>query len=156
MSSNEPSATSTVEINAAPAAVYGLITDLNAMSEIAEQTEVMRWAKGDTAAPGAVFKGTNRNGWRKWTTKCTVTDAQPGATFAFNVSHTGVPVSRWQYDIAASGDGCTVTESTWDRRPGWYKFPAGLATGVMNRQGANADNIQVTLQRLKKRAEAAN
>jgi hypothetical protein len=156
MSSNEPSATSTVEINAAPAAVYGLITDLNAMSEIAEQTEVMRWAKGDTAAPGAVFEGTNRNGWRKWTTKCTVTDAQPGATFAFNVSHTGVPVSRWQYDIAASGDGCTVTESTWDRRPGWYKFPAGLATGVMNRQGANADNIQVTLQRLKKRAEAAN
>jgi hypothetical protein len=156
MSSNEPSATSTVEINAAPAAVYGLITDLNAMSEIAEQTEVMRWAKGDTAAPGAVFEGTNRNGWRKWTTKCTVTDAQPGATFAFNVSHTGVPVSRWQYDIAASGDGCTVTESTWDRRPGWYKFPAGLATGVMNRQGANADNIQVTLQRLKKRAETAN
>ena len=151
-----PSATSSVQINAAPAAVYGLITDLKAMSEIAEETAVMRWAKGDSAAPGAVFKGTNRNGWRRWTTKCTITDARPGATFAFNVSHTGVPISRWQYDIAASGDGCTVTESTWDRRPGWYKTPAGLVTGVMNRQGANADHIQATLQRLKNRAEAAN
>ena len=152
----QPSATSSVEINAAPATVYGLITDLAAMSEIAEETAVMRWAKGDAAAPGAVFKGTNRNGWRRWTTKCTITDAAPGERFAFNVSHTGVPVSRWQYDIAPSADGCTVTESTWDRRPGWYKAPAGLATGVMNRQGANDDNIQATLQRLKKRAEAAN
>jgi hypothetical protein len=151
-----PSATSSVQINAAPATVYGLITDLTAMSEIAEETAAMRWAKGDSAAPGAVFKGTNRNGWRRWTTKCTITDAEPGAKFAFNVSHTGVPVSRWQYDITSSGDGCTVTESTWDRRPGWYKAPAGLATGVMNRQGANADHIQATLQRLKKRAEAAN
>jgi Polyketide cyclase / dehydrase and lipid transport len=152
----QPSATSSVDINAAPATVYALITDLAAMSEIAEETAVMRWAKGDSAAPGAVFKGTNRNGWRRWTTKCTVTDAAPGERFAFNVSHTGVPVSRWQYDIAASGEGCSVTESTWDRRPGWYKTPAGLATGVMNRAGANADNIQATLQRLKKRAEAAN
>lgn len=156
MTNSQPSATSTVEISAAPATVYGLITDLDAMTEIAEETAKMRWAKGDCAAPGAVFKGTNRNGWRRWTTKCTITDAEPGAKFAFNVSHTGVPISRWQYEIAASGDGCTVTESTWDRRPGWYKTPAGLVTGVMNRQGANADHIQATLQRLKMRAEAAN
>ena len=156
MSGTEPSATSTVEISAAPATVYGLITDLDAMSEIAEETARMRWAKGDAAAPGAVFKGTNRNGWRRWTTKCTITDAAPGERFAFNVSHTGVPVSRWQYDILATGEGCTVTESTWDRRPGWYKKPAELATGVSNREGVNADHIQATLQRLKRRAEAAN
>jgi hypothetical protein len=85
-----------------------------------------------------------------------VTDAAPGERFAFNVSHTGVPISRWQYEIASSGGGCSVTESTWDRRPGWYKTPAGLFTGVMNRAGANADHIQATLQRLKTRAEAAN
>jgi len=152
----QPSATSSVEINAAPATVYALITDLDAMSQLAEETAKMRWAKGDSAQPGAVFKGTNRNGWHRWTTKCTITDAMPGERFAFNVSHTGVPISRWQYDITASGDGCSVTESTWDRRPGWYKRPAGLATGVMNRSGANAEHIQATLQRLKKRAEAAN
>jgi hypothetical protein len=115
----------------------------------------MRWTSGSTARPGAVFKGTNRNGWRRWTTKCRVTDAEPGSRFAFNVSHTGVPISRWQYDITATDGGCTVTESTWDRRPGWYKAPAGFVTGVMNRAGANADHIQATLQRLKARAEAS-
>jgi hypothetical protein len=152
----QPNATSSVEINAAPATVYALITDLDAMTEIAEEPAAMRWAKGGSAAPGAVFKGTNRNGWRRWTTKCTITDASPGEKFAFLVSHAGVPISRWQYDIAAAGDGCTVTESTWDRRPGWYKKPAELATGVSNREGVNGDHIQATLQRLKKRAEAAN
>jgi hypothetical protein len=126
MATTEPSASSSVEIKAPPAHVYALITDLAAMSEIAEETAVMRWQKGvSSAVPGAMFKGTNRNGWRKWTTKCKVTDADPGKRFAFNVSHTGVPISRWQYDIAPAADGCSVTESTWDRRPGWYKAPAG-------------------------------
>ena len=76
--------------------------------------------------------------------------AAPGGAVALNVSHPGVPVSRWQYDIAPSGGGCTVTESTWDRRPGWYKTPAGLLTGVMNRTDVNAAHIQATLERLKK------
>ncbi|HJQ44443.1 MAG TPA: SRPBCC family protein [Jatrophihabitantaceae bacterium] len=155
MTTPQPSASSSVEINASPASVYALVTDLTAMSEIAEETAVMRWQKGSAAAPGAVFKGTNRNGWRRWTTKCTITDADPGTRFAFNVSHTGVPISRWQYDISAVEGGCSVTESTWDRRPGWYKTPAGLVTGIMNRAGANADHIQATLQRLKSRAEAS-
>lgn len=156
MPNSEPSATSTVKIAAAPDAVYALITDLAVMSELAEETAAMRWQKGASATPGAVFKGTNRNGWRRWTTKCTVTDADPGARFAFDVSHTGVPISRWQYDIAASDGGCTVTESTWDRRPGWYKAPAGFVTGTMNRAGANAEHIQATLQRLKSRAESVS
>jgi hypothetical protein len=155
MSSIEPTATSSVEIGAGPESVYALITDLGVMSELAEETSVMRWQNGTAAAPGAVFKGTNRNGWRRWTTKCTVTDAEPGQRFAFDVSHTAVPISRWQYDIASSDAGCVVTESTWDRRPGWYKTPAGLVTGVMNRAGANSEHIQATLQRLKARAEAS-
>jgi uncharacterized protein YndB with AHSA1/START domain len=157
VSNTEPSATSTVEIAAPPAAVYALVTDLKAMSELAEETAVMRWHKGSSSAkPGAVFRGTNLNGWRRWTTTCKVTDAEPGQRFAFEVSHTRVPISRWQYDIAPSDSGCKVTESTWDRRPGWYKLPAGLTTGVMNRSGANADHIQTTLQRLKARAEDAS
>jgi hypothetical protein len=84
-----------------------------------------------------------------------ITDAEPGTRFAFDVSHTGVPLSRWQYGIVGSGSGCTVTESTWDRRPGRYKAPAGPVTGVLNRAGANSDHIQATLSRLKARAETA-
>jgi hypothetical protein len=156
MTNPDPSAASSIEIAASPATVYGLITDLAAMSEIAEETAVMRWSKGDSAAPGAVFKGTNRKGWRRWTTKCTVTDAAPAERFAFNVSHAGVPVSRWQYEIAPMAEGCTVTESTWDQRPKWYVKPSAFVTASKDRAAINAGHIQATLQRLKTRAEAAN
>jgi len=151
---SEPSATVTVDVAADPDAVYALITDLDTMTQLAEETATMRWCTGSSAKVGAVFKGTNRNGWRRWTTSCTVTDAEPGRRFAFEVRHTVVPISRWQYDIEASEAGCRVTESTWDRRPGWFKRPAGLFTGVMNRAGANAAHIEATLQRLKARAES--
>jgi hypothetical protein len=46
-----------------------------------------------------------------------------------------------------------VTESTWDRRPGWFRKVAGRATGVSDRAAANTEHIRLTLQRLKRRAE---
>jgi hypothetical protein len=70
-------------------------------------------------------------------------------------SHPSIPVSRWQYEIVPSASGCTVTESTWDRRPGWFKKPAELATGVKNRAMANTGHIEATLARLKTAAESA-
>lgn len=153
--SNAPSASSTVEIDATPEAVYALVTDLETLAELADEAKAMRWQGSATAAaPGAVFRGTNRNGWRRWTTTCRVTDADAGRTFAFEVTHTGIPISRWQYDIAAGEGGCTVTESTWDRRPGWFKSLGGVATGVADRQSANSAHIEATLRRLKSRAEA--
>ena len=150
-----PSASSAVDIAAPASVVYGLITDLTTLAELASETTSMAWRRGTAAAPGAVFTGANRNGRRSWSTKCTVTDTDPGRRFAFEVTHTLARVSRWQYDIEAKGSGCRVTESTWDRRPAWFKLPAELATGVRNRAEANAVHIEETLRRLKARAEAA-
>ncbi len=144
----------TVEIDAGPDVVYGLITDLPTLASLAEEAVAMEWRKGDAVRPGAVFAGHNENGARRWTTKCTVTDAEPGRLFAFDVRHTVIPIARWQYDIVPSGGGCRVTESTWDRRPGWFRKLAGRATGVTDRAAANTEHIQLTLQRLKQRAEA--
>jgi Polyketide cyclase / dehydrase and lipid transport len=148
-----------VAIDADPQAVYALITDLPTLASLAEETAAMKWRKGDSAAPGAVFKGTNRNGIRRWSTTCTVTDAEPGSAFAFDVAYLGIPVSHWRYDIvpvAGDADGrCRVTEQMWDRRPGWFVKPGGLATGVMDRPTANTEHIKLTLQRLKKKAEGA-
>jgi hypothetical protein len=99
-------------------AAYGLLTDLSALSEIAGETSAISWHSGSSAAPDAVFRGTNRNGWRRWTTTC------------------------------------TVTESMWDRRPGWVKGPGRYVTGIQDRIGTNTANIAATLARLKARAEA--
>lgn len=149
----DPSATATVQIDATPDVVYGLITDLPTLSALAEETVAMEWRKGDGVAQGAVFVGHNENSGKRWTTKCTITDADPGRTFAFDVTHTVLPIARWQYDIVAADGGCRVTESTWDRRPGWFRKIAKLATGVPDREAANKQHIQLTLQRLKQRAE---
>ncbi|MGV0743250.1 SRPBCC family protein [Mycolicibacterium sp. XJ870] len=142
-----------VSISADPAAVYALITDLPTLSSLAEEAHAMEWQKGTSATPGSVFKGQNRNGSKSWSTTCTVTDAEPGKTFAFDVKTLVLPVAHWRYDIAPAENGCTVTESTWDRRAGWFKALAGRATGVSDRNTANAEHIKLTLQRLKERAE---
>jgi uncharacterized protein YndB with AHSA1/START domain len=147
--------TASVTIAADPAEVYALITDLPTLTALAEETCAMQWTKGHSAVtPGAVFKGENRNGSKSWTTTCTITDAAPGSTFAFDVKSAVFPVAHWRYDIAPAEGGCTVTESVWDQRAGWFKKLAGLATGISDRAGANAEHMQITLQRLKERAEA--
>ena len=155
MTDQEPaSAQAEVSIDAPPDTVYALVTDLSALAACAEEAAAMKWVKGDAARPGAVFKGTNRNGFRKWTTKCTVTDAEPGSAFAFDVDYFGIPVAHWRYDIAGADGGCHVTERMWDRRPGWFVKPGGFATGVTDRPTVNTEHIKVTLQRLKDKAEA--
>ncbi|MGO9042180.1 MAG: SRPBCC family protein [Mycobacterium sp.] len=150
----DPDVAATVEIDARPDVVYGLITDLPTLASLAEEAVAMEWRKGDAVRPGAVFTGHNENGGRRWKTKCTVTDADPGRRFGFEVRHTVVPIARWQYDIEDADGGCRVTESTWDRRPGWFRKVAGKSTGVADRPAANAEHIRLTLQRLKQRAEA--
>jgi hypothetical protein len=155
MTVQEPAcAQAEVAIDADPQAVYALITDLSTLAACAEEAATMKWVSGDAARPGAVFKGTNRNGIRRWTTKCTVTDAEPGSAFAFDVGYFEIPVAHWRYDIDGTDGGSRVTERMWDRRPGWFVKPGGVATGVMDRPTVNAEHIRLTLQRLKEQAEA--
>ena len=150
----EPSASATVQIDASPDVAYKLITDLPTLCGLADEAVAMEFRKGDSVCKGAVFIGHNENSGKRWTTKCTVTDAEPGRVFAFDVRYTVLPVARWQYDIVAADGGCRVTESTWDRRPGWFRKVAGMSTGVTDRAAANAEHIQLTLQRLEQRAES--
>jgi hypothetical protein len=135
--------------------VFQLITDLPTLASLAEEAQAMEWRKGDAVRPGAVFKGHNRNGFFRWSTTCTVTDAEPGSAFAFDVNYVGLPIARWRYDIVPDGAGCRVTERTWDRRPGWFSKTAWVGTGVRDRTAANAEHIRLTLQRLKEKAQAS-
>jgi uncharacterized protein YndB with AHSA1/START domain len=149
-----PTVTADTTVNADPDTLYRLITDLPTLAALAEETTAMRWTKGDSVRPGAVFKGTNRNGSRSWTTTCTVTEAEPGRVFAWDVRSGFVPIAHWRYEITPGDNDCRVTESMWDHRPGWFRGIASRATGVYDRESANADHIRMTLQRLKARAEA--
>jgi len=134
---------------------YKLVSDLPKMGELSDENQGGRWlGSADGPAVGARFKGHNRNGWRRWSTTVRVEAADPGRDFAFTVAFYGIPVSRWTYVFAEAEDGCTVTETWADRRPWWFKGPAGLTTGVMDREAATARSIEHTLARVKAALEA--
>jgi Polyketide cyclase / dehydrase and lipid transport len=149
-----PAISTGIDIDAPGDDVYTLITDLPTLAELAEETVAMHWKNGDSARPGAVFRGDNRSGSHTWTTTCTVTTASPAVGFAWDVSSGPVRIAHWRYDIAERPGGCRVTESMWDNRPWWLRRLAYRLTGIRDRDVANADHIRLTLERLKARAEA--
>lgn len=151
----EPNATGQIDVDAPAEQVYALVSDPAVLAELAEEYSTFRWLGGATAPlAGARFRGSNRRGSRRWSTISTITDATAGERFAFDVHFARLPISRWQYDIeAVEGGGCRVTESTWEKRPGWLKLPTSTVTGVFDRDEQNGRNIATTLRRLKDRAE---
>jgi hypothetical protein len=148
-----PDASAHIDIAATPQRVFDLVSNLRGLGECAEEYSGGKWLGVSGPSVGARFRGVNRRGWRVWPTTSTVTDCRVGR-FAFEVKSLGLAVSRWQYDIEETMDGCRVTESTWDRRPGWYVPITVLATGVKDRAVTNQRNIEATLQRLKHAAES--
>lgn len=150
----EATASAQVDIAAPAQDVYALVTDLPGMGRLAEENQGGSWLRGfDSAAVGARFRGHNRRGPLHWWTTVTVTDADPGRRFGFDVHSLGLPIARWEYAIEPTENGCRVTESTWDRRPAWFKPIGGFATASMNRAAINQHNIERTLARLKATAE---
>lgn len=153
---NAPSASARTAVAAPAKDVYALVSDLPGLSRIAEEFERGRWLDGATeAAVGARLRGHNRRGPLRWSTTVTVTAADPGKCFAFDVDFHGIPIARWRYDIVATGaSACLVEESTWDRRPGWFVPLGNLAAGVRSRAEHNKRNIERTLRQLKQAAES--
>ncbi|MFI6094429.1 SRPBCC family protein [Lentzea sp. NPDC051213] len=147
-----PDASAHIDIAASPQRVFELVSSLRGLSECAEEYSGGKWLGASGPSVGARFRGLNKRGWRRWPTTSTVTDCS-ASRFAFEVKSLGLAVSRWQYDIEPTAGGCRVTESTWDRRPAWYKPITVVATGVRDRAVANQANIESTLARLKQAAE---
>ncbi|MFE3757751.1 SRPBCC family protein [Nocardia tengchongensis] len=141
-------------IEASPQLVYQLISEVDKASRWAVECVRNEWLGGaDGPRVGAQFKGFNRRGFFRWSTVATITDAEPGRRFAFDVVSSGVPISRWSYELAETPQGCVVTERAWERRPGWMKILSFFAAGVWDRPARNKSNIEQSLERLKKVAE---
>jgi hypothetical protein len=132
-----------------------MVSDVTRVGEWSPETRSAEWIDGATGpAVGARFKGHNK---RKgpWNTKCTVTAADPGKRFAFDV---GKGETRWAYDIAPAADGCQVTESfEIVKVPGPFgRWSTKLGTGVTwaEREGDLVHGMEETLRRLKAAAES--
>lgn len=135
---------------AAPAeTLYDLVSDVTRMGEWSPENVGGRWLGGATApVVGARFRGSNRRGWRRWSTTCTVVEAEPGRTFAFEVSVAGIPASRWTYEFRPDGDTTLVTETWADRRPRWFALLARVTMGIDDIRAHNQENSRATLANL--------
>ena len=146
------------EIAAAAEVLYDLVADMPRMGDWSPECERVEWRGGATAAAaGVAFTGHNRNGARRWSTHGSVTAAERGREFAFEVrSVFNLPVSLWSYRFTPSADGGTVvTESTEDRRGALLKVLGPLATGIGDREARNRETMTRTLEALRAAAEGS-
>lgn len=148
--------TVTRQIAASPDRLYRLITDIPQMPTFSPETIAAQWVKGSTGpAVGARFRGKNAIGRMRWTTTSTISRAEPGKVFAFEVG--GPSRTSWIYDFTATDGGTLVTESM--SRPSRQPLPIRLmqrAAGVIDREAHLRAGIITTLERLAAVAEAAD
>jgi uncharacterized protein YndB with AHSA1/START domain len=140
---------------AAPAdELYGLITDVSMMGRWSPECTGGQWLGGANGPEvGARFKGRNKPGAMRWSTTCTVTKADPGRAFEWEVKQSGM---RWGYRFEPDGDGTVVTEYRDRDRPAPLPVRLLLKTGVLGREREQlmVDGMKQTLDRLKDAAES--
>jgi hypothetical protein len=147
----------TVEVRRAMAAdpqyVYELIADVARMGEWSPEATGAEWLSGEPGAVASTFRGHNRRPWVKWSTICTVTAADPGRHFAFDVEAAGRPVAAWEFVIVPRDGGCEVIEQTFDQRSLFYKVTSVVTTGLGRRSVRNRRTMEQTLDALAHAAE---
>lgn len=144
-----------IEIAAAPEAVFALVTDLPRMGEWSPENRGGAWkGTADAAAVRARFVGTNQNGKKKWKGGVVVTEVTAPTRFAFRTVAGPMTFAEWIYEIAPTAGGCAVTETWVDtRNPVMARFLGKPITGVKDRAAWTRESIETTLANLRKAAE---
>ena len=143
-----------VVIDAPAEGVYALIADPMRMADLSPECVRCRWIGGaDTAVVGARFRGTSRNGRRRWTTTSTITAVEPGRSFAWEVTYFRRPVARWEYRIEPADHGVLLTESVIDRRGRVLRRVSPFITGSPDRAARNGATMESTLTAVRIEAE---
>ncbi len=143
-------------IAASPQDLWARVCDVERMGDLSPESAGGTWRRGaDGPAVGAKFKGDNRNGKRKWSTSCTVVEAEPGRVFAFDVTAGPFKVARWVYRFEPAAGGCRVTETWIDQRGSVAKRLGKPVSGVEDRASHNRSTMAATLERLAALAEGS-
>ncbi len=152
---SQPADEVSLRIEAPPARIYAIVTDIAQMGRLSPECTGGRWLNGATGpAVGATFKGTNKRGVARWSTTNKVVEADPERAFAFETQQSGY---RWTYRMEPDGDGTVVTESrtAFKDRP----LVAKVFTKVLlGGEDGHTDELRVgmrqTLERLRTIAES--
>jgi len=146
-----------LEINASPLKVWGLVSDITKMGEYSPEVQEAEWLEGASGPEvGAKYRGhvkRNENWFVMYWTTCEVTECVPGEVFEFAVVMGDKVVNTWRYEFRPAGDGgCEVTESFDLGDTFWTKLWRPL--GGFLRENRNKRDMLTTLERIKAVAEA--
>lgn len=140
-----------VHMDATPATVWDLVSDVTRIGEFSPETFEARWTRGATGPEvGATFKGhVRRNGVGPvYWTPCTVTRCEPGRVFEFAVGPSAEQaINTWGYLLEPEGEGTLVTEY-FRLTPAWWLRAYWLVLGRL-RGRTNERGMRTTLERMK-------
>lgn len=144
-----------LRIDAPADRLYDLVSDIRRMGEWSPENTGGRWLGGATGpAVGARFLGWNRHGPFRWFTRCTVTRADRGEGFEFQVNESKMV---WGYRFEpAEGGGTLVTEYRRHTKPVNPVIGLVQRSGLLgkDRERLMVEGMRATLERLKAAAEA--
>ncbi len=143
-----------IEINAPADRLYGMIAEITRMGEWSPECTRCEWLDGATApAVGARFKGWNKRGLMRWSTRSKVTAAEPGREFAWQVEQSGM---EWGYRFEPAGAATRVVEyrKAVRDKPWWVKAAYGMRLMGKDPDGVVTSGMHQTLQRIKAAAES--
>ena len=141
-----------IDIDASPETVYDVVSDVRRMGEWSPECQRCEWIGGASGpAVGARFKGTNRRGLVRWSTKSRVVVADRGREFVFLTGHVGRDMTRWSYRFESTSTHTRVVESfeMCSDMPWYFRLADRLLMGVKDRKIDLEANIGETLRRLK-------
>lgn len=158
--SDRPTVEVEMFIEAPPARVWELMTDIVLMGQWSPEYQGGEWLDGATGPTvGARFKGRNKRQDREWESVSTVIEAEPGRAVAWAVGDANNAAATWRFDLTPQGTGTRIRQHA-QLGPG----PSGLTARIAElpdreedivaaRTAEHRRNMQTTLEGLKATAE---
>jgi len=158
---DHPGVVAEVDIEASPAAVWALVTDVNLPARFSTEFLGAEW-QSDERGVGSVFEGRNHHpAIGEWSVPCTVDAYDEPRSFGWRTSDPDHPGARWRFDLEP-GAGRTRLRFSYVIGPG----PSGTTMAITANPGKEARvlrrrlgevqaNMQRTVEGIKQLAEAA-
>lgn len=156
-----PGTVAEIDIDAPPASVWPLVSDINVPARFSEEFVGAEWASDDRGV-GAMFHGRNQHAAiGEWTIPCFVDAFDELRAFGWRTSDPDSPGARWRFDLRPR-EGGTRLRFSYVMGPG----PSGTTMAITNNPGKETRvvrrrinevraNMQRTVEGLKQLAEAA-
>jgi len=160
--SDHPTVTVSVEVDASPADLWPLISDISLPARFSEEFQGATWTEPHTGPSlGARFTGTNHHpAIGEWTVPCSVAVYEPERAFGWDPGGPHAPFTKWRFTLEPDGSTTTLTFSAQmgfgpsGLTPAIEAMPDREEQIVERRLGEWRTNMTATIEGIKELAEA--